>query len=315
MQTLNYYYEIVYPLFLLLLSRQISKVIHQIQKTIMIQTVCVCGAGTMGRGIAQVAARYGFHTILFDLNKEVLQQAEATLQKDLQTLVEKNKLSAEQQQSILDHMRFTSDLNDCIADIVIEAIIEKPDIKVALFNQLAEINHSETIFATNTSSLSVTAIAQQVVHPERVAGMHFFNPAPLMKLVEVVVTPQTNQRTLSAVMSLSKEMEKTPVLCNDAPGFIVNHVARPYYLEALYLAERDLSSIETMDALLEATGFKMGPFKLMDLIGNDINYAVSCSVYDQLGQPQRLKPSPLQEEKVKSGALGRKSKKGYYQYS
>ncbi|WP_225979981.1 3-hydroxyacyl-CoA dehydrogenase family protein [Pseudobacter ginsenosidimutans] len=281
----------------------------------MIQTVCVCGAGTMGRGIAQVAARYGFHTILFDVNKDVLQQANTALQKDLRILVEKHKLTAEQQQSILDHIRFTSEINDCIADIVIEAIVEKLPVKVGLFNQLAEVNHSETIFATNTSSLSVTDIAKQVVHPERVAGMHFFNPAPLMKLVEVVATPLTNQATIDAVVSLTKELQKTPVLCNDAPGFIVNHVARPYYLEALYLAEKELSSIETMDTLLEATGFKMGPFKLMDLIGNDINYAVSCSVYDQLGQPLRLRPSPLQEEKVKSGALGRKSGKGYYQYN
>ena len=314
MQTLNYYYEIVYPLFSLLLSRQIFNG-HSFNSTDMIQTVCVCGAGTMGRGIAQVAARYGFHTVLFDVNKDVLQQANTALQKDLQTLVEKNKLSVEQQQSILDHIRFTSEINDCIADIVIEAIVEKLPVKVGLFNQLAEVNHSETIFATNTSSLSVTEIAKQVIHPERVAGMHFFNPAPLMKLVEVVATPLTNQATIDAVVVLTKELEKTPVLCNDAPGFIVNHVARPYYLEALYLAEKGLSSIETMDTLLEASGFKMGPFKLMDLIGNDINYAVSCSVYDQLGQPLRLRPSPLQEEKVKSGALGRKSKKGYYQYN
>ncbi|WP_241237903.1 3-hydroxyacyl-CoA dehydrogenase family protein [Pseudoflavitalea rhizosphaerae] len=281
----------------------------------MIQTVCVCGAGTMGRGIAQVAARYGFHTILFDVNKDVLQQANTALQKDLQNLVEKQKLTAEQQQSILDHIKLTSEINDCIADIVIEAIVEKLPVKVGLFNQLAEVNHSETIFATNTSSLSVTEIAKQVVHPERVAGMHFFNPAPLMKLVEVVATPLTNQATIDAVVALTKELEKTPVLCNDAPGFIVNHVARPYYLEAMYLAEKELSSIETIDTLLEATGFKMGPFKLMDLIGNDINYAVSCSVYDQLGQPLRLRPSPLQEEKVRNGALGRKSGKGYYQYN
>lgn len=281
----------------------------------MIQSVCVCGAGTMGRGIAQVAARYGFHTILFDVNKDVLSQANETLQKDLQMLVDKNKLTAAQQQSILDHIKFTNEINDCIADIVIEAIVEKLPVKVALFNQLAEVNHSETIFATNTSSLSVTEIAKQVIHPERVAGMHFFNPAPLMKLVEVVATPQTNAQTIDAVVQLTKQLEKTPVLCNDAPGFIVNHVARPYYLEALYLAEQQLSSIETIDALLEATGFKMGPFKLMDLIGNDINYAVSCSVYDQLGQPLRLRPSPLQQEKVNTGALGRKTKKGYYQYS
>jgi 3-hydroxybutyryl-CoA dehydrogenase len=205
-------------------------------------------------------------------------------------------------------------LNDCIADIVIEAIIEKAEAKIALFNQLAEINHSETIFATNTSSLSVSVIAAGVMHPPRVAGLHFFNPAPVMKLVEVVKGAQSAEEVIQVLVNLSKQLGKTPVVCKDAPGFIVNHVARPYYLESLRILEMGHSDIETIDALLEATGFRMGPFRLMDLIGNDINYSVSRSVYEQMGKPERLMPSPIQQQKVESGQLGKKTGKGYYEY-
>ena len=280
----------------------------------MIQTVCVCGAGTMGRGIAQVAAQSGLHTLLYDVNSSMVEKAKIALQQDLATLVAKKKITEADSEATFGRISFVTELNDCIADIIIEAIIEKVDIKVALFNQLAELNHSETIFATNTSSLSVTSIAEKVIQPQRVAGMHFFNPAPLMKLVEVVETPLSNTETIQAIIALSKQMGKTPVLCKDAPGFIVNHVARPYYLEALKLIEWGVTDVATVDALLEASGFKMGPFKLMDLIGNDINYTVSCSVYEQLGSPVRLQPSPVQQEKVQQGALGRKSGRGYYTY-
>jgi 3-hydroxybutyryl-CoA dehydrogenase len=280
-----------------------------------IQTICVCGAGTMGSGIAQVAAQHGFHALLFDVNPAILQKAAASIDKNLQSLVDKNRISAADKQSILSRISFISGINDCIADIIIEAIVEKPDAKASLFNQLAEVNHSDTIFATNTSSLSVAAIAEKIVRPERVAGMHFFNPAPLMKLVEIVKAPQTSDAVIQAVYNLALQMGKTPVHCKDAPGFIVNHVARPYYLEALRLVEQGLCDVETIDTVLEAAGFKMGPFRLMDLIGNDVNYAVSCSVYEALGRPARLQPSFIQEEKVKTGALGRKSGKGYYDYT
>jgi 3-hydroxybutyryl-CoA dehydrogenase len=144
--------------------------------------------------------------------------------------------------------------------------------------------------------------------------MHFFNPAPLMKLVEVVTTTQTSADVVQTVVAVARQMGKTPVICRDSPGFIVNHVARPYYLEALRLVEAGLADIGSVDTLLEAAGFKMGPFRLMDLIGNDINYTVSCSVYEAMGRPDRLRPSPLQERKVKEGALGRKTGKGYYPY-
>jgi len=276
-------------------------------------SICVCGAGTMGTGIAQVAAQSGCYTILYDVNTSMLEKASVAIDKNLQLQVDKNKINAADKTAILGRLRFTADSNDCLAEIFIEAIVEKIEAKAALFNQLNEVNHSEVIFATNTSSLSVTAIANKVINPQRVVGMHFFNPAPAMKLVEVVQANQTSDETLQAVLSLARQMGKIPVLCKDSPGFIVNRIARPYYLEALRLLEAGVA-VETIDQLMEASGFKMGPFRLMDLIGNDINYAVSTSLYEALGKPDRLKPSSIQKEKVEKGELGRKTGKGYYNY-
>ena len=269
----------------------------------------------MGSGIAQVCATGSFATILYELNETVLQNAKASIQKSLQTALEKGKLQETQKENIFKSIHFTSDINDCKADLIIEAIVEKMEIKVSLFNQLAKINSGRTIFASNTSSLSISKIAQQVAQPQNFAGLHFFNPAPLMKLVEVVKGPATSAEVVEALLLFTKALGKTPVLCKDAPGFIVNRVARPYYIEALRLAEEGIADFETIDRLLESRGFKMGPFKLMDLIGNDINYAVSCSVYEQLENPERLKPSHIQKSKVEGGALGRKTGKGYYEYS
>jgi 3-hydroxybutyryl-CoA dehydrogenase len=279
-----------------------------------INSICVCGAGTMGSGIAQTAASAGFYTILYELNQTVLGKAKLSIEKNLQALVERSKISAEQKEKTLERIVFTNELHNCLADIIIEAIIEKPEAKIALFNQLAEINHSETVFASNTSSLSISAIAKKILHPQRVIGMHFFNPAPVMKLVEVVRTADTNEQTTGIIISLTRELGKTPVVCQDSPGFIVNRVARPFYIESLRIAEEGKIDFAKIDLLLESTGFKMGPFKLMDLIGNDINYAVSCSVYDQLKQPERLKPSYIQKQKVDTGDLGKKSGRGYYDY-
>lgn len=280
-----------------------------------INSICVCGAGTMGSGIAQAAAQSGYHTILYELNESVLEKAKKGIQQNLQALVSKGKITTEWMQGVLSRIRFTNDLQECLADIIIEAIVEKTESKIALFNQLAELNHSEVIFASNTSSLSISRIAEGVQRPERVIGMHFFNPATIMKLVEVVNTPMTNSITTETVVELTKALGKLPVLCRDAPGFIVNRVARPFYIESLRLAEEGKADIEQIDRLMESTGFKLGPFRLMDLIGNDINYAVSCSVYDQLNSPERLKPSFIQEQKVKEGKLGKKSGEGYYRYS
>ncbi|MBL7741207.1 MAG: 3-hydroxybutyryl-CoA dehydrogenase [Chitinophagaceae bacterium] len=280
----------------------------------MISTICVCGAGTMGSGIAQAAAQSGFPAILYEVNPVVLEKAELSIGRNLDILVEKGKISAADKQKIMQQIRFTGDIADCMAGICIEAIIEKPEAKIALFGQLAELNGSGSVFASNTSSLSISDIARQVKNPERVIGMHFFNPAPVMKLVEVVTTDQTGKEVIEQVTELARQMGKTPVVCKDSPGFIVNRVARPYYIESLRLAEEELASFEQIDRLMESAGFKMGPFKLMDLIGNDVNYAVSCSVYEQLNKPERLKPSFIQERKVQEGKLGKKTGEGYYNY-
>lgn len=281
----------------------------------MIKTICVAGAGTMGSGIALVAAQSGFRTVLFDQNVAVLDKASIAIQNNIQHLIGKQKISEAAATLLFNRIECTNDISKCIADLVIEAIIEKAAAKIELFNQFAAINDATTIFATNTSSLSVSLIQAGIVHPERVVGMHFFNPAPVMKLVEVVKGKLTSELTLQTIYQLCISMGKTPVHCKDAPGFIVNRIARPYYLEAMKIVELGLATIENVDALMEASGFKMGPFKLMDLIGMDINLAVSKSMYDAFDRPERLAPSKLQVEKVANGDLGRKTGKGFYNYA
>jgi 3-hydroxybutyryl-CoA dehydrogenase len=279
-----------------------------------IKTIAVCGAGTMGAGIAQVAATSGYHTLLFDIQPAMLDKAKAQIEQNLDTAVAKGKLAAADKAATLKRLRFISRLYDCMAEVIIEAIAEQIQAKTELFNQLAELNHSDAIFATNTSSLSVSRIAAGVINPSRVVGMHFFNPAPLMKLVEVVTAETTNPEAAALVYELAKSMGKTPVHVKDAPGFIVNRVARHYYLEAMKAAEQELADFATIDRLLESTGFRMGPFALMDLIGNDVNLAVTQSLYTAFAQAPRFAPNALQASRVAQGHLGRKSGKGFYDY-
>lgn len=268
----------------------------------------------MGSGIAQVSAQAGFDTILYELNEAVLQKARVSIAKSLDSLVEKGKIDASFKEQVIERIQFTSDIKACKADLVIEAIIENAQAKINLLNELLKLNAVDTIYASNTSSLSITSIAKQTHAPGRIIGVHFFNPAPIMKLVEVVNTEFVQQSVTQKISDVVKKMGKTAVVCQDSPGFIVNRIARPYYIESLRLVEKGLISFEKIDLLLESSGFKMGPFKLMDLIGNDINYAVSASVYQQLGEPERLRPSAIQKDKVDKGELGRKSGKGYYEY-
>jgi 3-hydroxybutyryl-CoA dehydrogenase len=279
-----------------------------------VKTICVIGAGTMGSGIAQVAAQNGFPTLLFDVNAEVLEKAKLIVQKNLTYLVNKQKLTDSESKIIFQNIRFVNDIFDCVADVIIEAIIEKTEAKISLFNQLANFNPLQTIFASNTSSLSISDIQAGIVHPERVVGMHFFNPAPLMKLVEVVKGNQTNDVIAQEVYNLCLSLKKTPVLCKDAPGFIVNRVARHYYLEAMKIVEQGIATFENVDAIMEANGFKMGPFRLMDLIGMDINLSVTESMYKAFHNEIRFSPSPLQINKVANGELGKKTGKGFYEY-
>jgi 3-hydroxybutyryl-CoA dehydrogenase len=280
----------------------------------MVETICVCGAGTMGSGIAQVAARAGFITIQYDINDEMLQKSRNAITADLTWLEHKQKISAVEKTETLERIKFTSVLGDCIADLFIEAIIEKTGAKADLFNSLMSFNKEWSIFATNTSSLPVTEIQEKTVRPSMVAGMHFFNPAPVMKLVEIIKGKHTSDEVMKQLEDVCYRMEKVPVTCHDSPGFIVNRVARPYYLEALKLLRANVASMEDIDIIMEATGFKMGPFKLMDLIGIDINYHVSDIVWKALGKPTRLEPSPLQKQKIMEGKLGKKIGEGFYKY-
>jgi 3-hydroxybutyryl-CoA dehydrogenase len=280
----------------------------------MIETICVAGAGTMGVGIAMVCAQHGFKTILCDVSPANIEKARIRLQENISHLVEKQKITAGAGKMVLDLIQFQTDVNQCQADFFIEAIIELPEAKTSLFNQLASFNSPEAIFASNTSSLSISALQKNILHPHRIAGMHFFNPAPVMKLVEVVSGDQTDDNTIGVIKELCLRLGKTPVICLDSPGFSVNRVARHYYLEAMKIAEDNIASPETIDAIMQATGFKMGPFKLMDLIGMDVNLAVSQSIYEAFDQAVRFRPSPMQVEKVKKGELGKKTGKGFYEF-
>ncbi len=280
----------------------------------MIKTICVCGAGTMGSGITQVIASNNIHVIQFDVNGSMLEKSKTSITNNLQKLVDKGRFQQAQKKDILQRIVFTSSIEDCVGELIIEAVVEDKLIKQSLFDELAVINTDAAIFATNTSSISITALSSGKQYAPRFAGLHFFNPASLMKLVEIIRTVHTTDDVINTLKKITEQLGKTAVVCNDAPGFIVNRVARHYYLEAMQIAEKGIADINNIDTIMEATGFKMGPFKLMDLIGLDVNYAVSNIVWDDLGRPERLKPSRLQKDKVDANELGKKSGKGFYEY-
>ena len=280
----------------------------------MINQICVVGAGTMGAGIAFASAQHGFPVVLFDLQPEVLRKAENEVIKNLQFLQGKSKITEAESEQIQNRIQYSSNQADCKADLIIEAIVEKLSVKQSLFQTLDALNTEDTLFASNTSSLSISSMQSGIRNPGRVAGLHFFNPAHIMKLVEVVQGKQTSDATIESLMQFCKRLGKTAVHCIDSPGFIVNRVARPYYLEAMYLTEKYNFKPEEVDAALENAGFKMGPFRLMDLIGIDVNLAVSESVYEAFDKAVRFTPSELQRTKLKEGKLGKKTGEGFYQY-
>ncbi len=278
--------------------------------------VAVIGAGTMGSGIAQVAAQAGHAVVLYDTRLEAVDKALAALRATLGKLVEKGKLTKEQADGIHGRITPASDLKELAGSaLVIEAIIEDLGIKKKLFADLEGILAADAVLATNTSSLSVTAIAAACSKPERVIGLHFFNPAPLLPLVEVVPGLATSPDLGARMNALMQAWGKVPVLCKDTPGFIVNRVARPFYGESIRIFEEGIADMPTIDAALKGAGFRMGPFELMDLIGNDINFTVTRTVWEAFHYDQRYKPSFTQQRQVESGRLGRKTGRGYYDYS
>lgn len=279
-----------------------------------IKTIGIAGAGTMGAGIAQLAAAAGYNTILYDLDEKMLEKGLSIIHKNLDGAIEKGKLKMEEKANIVKRITTTTTLPDVKADLIIEAILENLAIKRELFNNLIEQNGEETILASNTSSIPITQIAYGLKNPARVVGMHFFNPPHIMKLVEVISGVETSSEVAETIHQLAKKIGKSSVNVKDAPGFIVNRVARHYYVEGLKILEENVASVETIDTLAESMGFKMGPFKLMDLIGVDTNYSVTSSIYNQFNQDGKFRPSLIQKQKVDAGHWGRKTGKGFYNY-
>lgn len=279
--------------------------------------IAVVGAGTMGAGIAQVAAVAGFPVLVFDARNGAAAGAVTQIRATLLKLAEKRKMTqvdAEEAGARLIPVTTIDELAP--AALLIEAIVEDLTVKRKLFEELSRILNHDAVMATNTSSLSVTSIAAHVSHPERFLGLHFFNPAPLMPLVEVVPALQSNKQIVQNAAALMSAWNKVPVLAGDTPGFIVNRVARPFYGEALRICEEGIADMATIDESMRSLGgFRMGPFELMDLIGNDVNYAVTETVWTQLYFDPRYRPSLIQKRMAESGRLGRKSGRGYFDYS
>ena len=280
------------------------------------ETVAVIGSGTMGAGIAEVAASYGHPVLLYDVAEGAVARAIDAIGSRLQSRVARGKLSAEACEKTRANLIPAATLNDlAAADLVIEAASERLEIKRALFNELATICQPHALLTSNTSSISVTAIAAGVTHPERVAGLHFFNPAPVMKLVEVVSGLATSTEVADRLCALARSWGKMPVRCQSTPGFIVNRVARPFYAEAWRALEEQVAAAEIIDAALrDGGGFPMGPLELTDLIGQDVNFAVTCSVFNAFWQERRFLPSLVQQELVLGGRLGKKSGQGVYDW-
>jgi 3-hydroxybutyryl-CoA dehydrogenase len=279
-----------------------------------IKSVAVIGAGTMGQGIAQVCAVAGFKVLLYDIQSELIVNGITSIRKSLDTAVDKKKITNEQRQQASANIISISDFRSLEVDLVIEAVIEKLEVKQKIFAELEKINGKDCILTSNTSSIPITQIASALKHQGRFAGLHFFNPAPVMKLIEVIKGASSSEATIEKLISFSKALGKTPVSVKDSPGFIVNRVARHYYVEALRILEENVADINTVDQLMRSVGFKMGPFELMDLIGVDTNFSVTSSMYNAFHQDPKFRPSRIQQKKVDAGHWGRKSGKGFYDY-
>ena len=277
--------------------------------------VAVIGSGTMGAGIAQAVVLAGYGVVLYDVSDEILAAASQSIFSSIDQGVKRGKTPADVAAKAKNAIELTTSLTDAAAtDLVIEAAPEKLDLKRDIFGVLDAAAPPHTLLASNTSSLSISAIASATTRPDKVLGLHFFNPAHIMKLVEVIRGDDTSEATLAAANTFVASLGKTAVQCIDTPAFIVNRVARPFYGEAFRVLGEQLADVATVDKLMKSIGFKMGPFELVDLIGCDVNFAVTQSVYEAYFHDPKYRPHPIQRRMVESGKLGRKSGRGFYSY-
>ncbi len=276
--------------------------------------VAIVGAGVMGAGIALSSVLANYETLVYDINTTTLEQCKDYINNQLNASVSKQRITETQKTKALSLLRFTEQLQDVKADLIIEAVVEKLTVKQELFQKLELQNEKTSVFASNTSSIPITQIASVLKYPERMVGIHFFNPAHIMKLIEIIKGASTNDEIAKIAYDWANSIGKTPVYVKDSPGFIVNRVARHFYVESLKILEENTANIETIDSLVESIGFKMGPFKLMDLIGVETNYSVTNSMFEQFNYDPKFRPNRIQKQKVDAGFYGKKSGKGFYSY-
>jgi len=283
---------------------------------VSVSRVGVVGAGTMGRGIAQIAALGGYETVLYDVSAKLAEAGAAGLREALDKGAERGRWNVDDAAAAASRVETTAELDGLAScDLVVEAAPEKLELKRQIFTGLAEALGPEPVFASNTSSLRVTEIAEGVPQPERVVGMHFFNPPALMKLVEVVAAERSSEAALAATTEVAERMGRTPIRAKDSPGFVANRLARPFTLESLRILGDGVADAARIDRIVRlGGGFRMGPFELLDLIGLDVNLEIARSFFAQGGEPERWRPSPIQEQLVAEGRLGRKSGRGYHDY-
>ena len=279
-----------------------------------IKKIGVVGAGIMGRGIALAAAMAGYEVVLYDIHQNVLDESSAYFEKFLTASVSRGKATEAEKAQTIAAIQMTREISKLKVDFVVEAILENLDLKQKVLGEIEALNEGKAIISSNTSTIPITRIGAGMKHPEQLIGMHFFNPAPIMKLVEVISGEATADWVTELTVKLAEKMGKKPVLTKDEPGFIVNRVARHFYLESLKVLEERLADHATIDRLMENSGFKMGPFTLMDLIGVETNHEVTKSLYNAFFQDEKFRPSRVQQKKVDAGHFGRKTGRGFYSY-
>jgi 3-hydroxybutyryl-CoA dehydrogenase len=276
--------------------------------------VIIAGAGVMGSGIALCSAQAGHETLLYDLHDEAIAKGKKYIESELRKSLEKGRIDQAKHDQTLELLKYTTDFSQLTGDLILEAVLERLDVKKELFAKLEQQNSVHTILASNTSSIPITQIGSGLAHPRRFVGIHFFNPAQIMKLVEIISGVATDTAIAKQAFDWAVSLGKTAVYAKDAPGFIVNRVARHYYVEGLKCAEEQVADFTAIDRLCEASGFKLGPYRLMDLIGVETNFSVTSSMYAQFHQDGKFRPSRIQQQKVDAGHFGRKTGKGFYDY-